>query len=114
MHTPAPALKTNWLMMHVIRMYARLLIGSLLSILFLSINNRKAQVLQKWYGSKNLKKDLLIASASVQGVERKDSQAFFQSKDTNFRSITETGLNFLNSIDNLSYQLIGLGFPLLT
>ena len=84
--------------------YANLLIGSLLSILLLilCIKNRKALLLQKGYGIKTLQKEPLIASASVRSVKRKDSQPFFQYKDTNFNFIIKTGLNFLDSIDNLS------------
>lgn len=119
MQTPAPlvpALKSNWLMMHVTVMmlsYASLLIGSLLSMLFLilTIKKKKAVIL---YGSTTLQRSPLIASTCFQMVEKKDSKAFVQNENTNFSTIIETRLNFLDSVDNLSYQSIGLGFPLLT
>jgi cytochrome c-type biogenesis protein CcsB len=120
MQTPSPlvpALKSNWLMMHVTVMmlsYASLLIGSLLSMLFLIITNKKMLVLQRSAGGKAFKNTPLIASAFYQIAESKDSQYLISYEDTNFRSVIETRLNFLDSVDNLSYQSIGFGFPLLT
>ena len=75
-----PALQSNWLMMHVSMMllsYATLIMGSLLSILFLIIS---------------------------------------RSEDIDFKgSSTEIGkLKLLQSLDNWSYRIIGLGFPFLT
>lgn len=84
-----PALRSNWLMMHVSIMmisYATLILGSLLSILFLIIsksnfskNNRQTKTIT------NITPILLLNRMSI-----------------------------LENIDNLSYRIIGLGFPLLT
>nr|QOS04658.1 c-type cytochrome synthesis protein [Sarcopeltis skottsbergii] len=93
-----PALRSNWLMMHVSIMmisYALLIIGSLLSILFLIIYK----------------------------VNLKNSNT--NNKRTNYRIQVSTNishnsalysrrLSILQIIDNLSYRIIGLGFPLLT
>jgi cytochrome c-type biogenesis protein CcsB len=120
MQTPSPlvpALKSNWLMMHVTVMmlsYASLLIGSLLSMLFLILTNKKMLFLQTSTGGKAFKNTSLIDSAFYQMAESKDSQFLIPYEDTNFRSVVETRLNFLDSVDNLSYQSIGFGFPLLT
>lgn len=80
-----PALRSNWLMMHVTIMmisYATLMIGSLLSILFLVISQNKTN------NDHNINNSSLI--------------------------LNNTKITLLDSIDNLSYRTIGLGFPLLT
>ena len=95
-----PALRSNWLMMHVTIMmisYATLMLGSLLSILFLVISQTNLLYQPKPYGTErnnfyNVNKNSLIFN-----------------QDQNKNKIT-----LLNSIDNLSYRTIGLGFPLLT
>ena len=114
-----PALKSNWLMMHVTVMmlsYASLLIGSLLSMLFLILTNKKRKtfVLQTSDSSKAFKNSPLIASAFFQKAKSKDSPFLIPYEATSFKSVKETRLNFLDSVDNLSYQSIGFGFPLLT
>jgi cytochrome c-type biogenesis protein CcsB len=85
-----PALQSNWLMMHVTVMilsYAALLLGSLLSMSF------------------------LIVTASKSSEATTD----FSGETTNG---TEHSLRSLNplafTLDNLSYRILGLGFPLLT
>lgn len=95
-----PALKSNWLMMHVSIMmfsYSTLIIGSLLSIVFLVLTKGK-QV--------NLKGSS-IGSITIQEVET------FRNVDSN-DGVVKGKLNLLESLDNLSYRIIGLGFPLLT
>jgi cytochrome c-type biogenesis protein CcsB len=98
-----PALKSNWLMMHVSIMmfsYSTLIIGSLLSIVFL-ILTRGRQV--------NLKGSS-IGNINIQGTNISDDLQFHESYD----GVLEKKLNLLESLDNLSYRIIGLGFPLLT
>ena len=87
-----PSLQSNWLMMHVSMMmvsYATLIIGSLLSILylaFISFSGQKNQVaLENSTGA-------LSASSSV----------------------TYSKLSLLQTVDIWSYRIIGLGFPFLT
>jgi cytochrome c-type biogenesis protein CcsB len=104
-----PALKSNWLMMHVSIMmfsYSTLIIGSLLSIVFLVLTQGK---------------QVALKGSSIGGVS--DLNASENNKDistnlyVNFRSsegILEKKLSLLESLDNLSYRIIGLGFPLLT
>nr|UAD87565.1 heme attachment to plastid cytochrome c [Gracilaria salicornia] len=80
-----PALRSNWLMMHVSIMmisYATLIIGSLLSILFLILHKIKNRI------NSNIESNYTIHHLSR--------------------------ITLLQSIDNLSYRIIGLGFPLLT
>nr|YP_009297011.1 cytochrome c biogenesis protein [Ceramium japonicum]AOM66354.1 cytochrome c biogenesis protein [Ceramium japonicum] len=90
-----PALRSNWLMMHVSVMmisYSTLIIGSLLSILFLIVSKGKNIELQGSSYNTKIKTNFIINS-----ISRKYNR-----------------LNLLESIDNLSYRVIGLGFPLLT
>jgi len=87
-----PALRSNWLIMHVTIMmvsYATLMLGSLLSILFLVLGEINI-------GKKRIKKS-------------NNPNVLIMKNHNNVAKIT-----LLESIDNLSYRTIGLGFPLLT
>nr|YP_009313462.1 Cytochrome c biogenesis protein ccs1 [Galaxaura rugosa]SCW21716.1 Cytochrome c biogenesis protein ccs1 [Galaxaura rugosa] len=95
-----PALHSNWLMMHVTIMmlsYSLLIMGSLLSILFLVITKGN----------------------NLNNNQNKTSNQIF---NNNSYILTENNIainslkrtNLLASLDNLSYRVIGLGFPLLT
>nr|YP_010199352.1 heme attachment to plastid cytochrome c [Gracilariopsis tenuifrons]UAD89210.1 heme attachment to plastid cytochrome c [Gracilariopsis tenuifrons] len=88
-----PALRSNWLMMHVSIMmlsYATLILGSLLSILFLILYKiRYRNLNQNLYNKRNT----ISSNYLIQKFNR---------------------IGLLESIDNLSYRIIGLGFPLLT
>jgi cytochrome c-type biogenesis protein CcsB len=103
-----PALKSNWLMMHVSIMmfsYSTLIIGSLLSIVFL-ILTRGRQI--------NLKGSS-VGNINAQGtiISEISSDSDLQVKES-YDGVLEKKLNLLESLDNLSYRIIGLGFPLLT
>ena len=100
-----PALQSNWLMMHVSMMmlsYATLIMGSLLCILFLVI-------------SKYQEVDLQIVDESTLPLynvmlDYYEAKLFSPSDE-----ISELGkLKLLQSLDNWSYRIIGLGFPFLT
>ena len=105
-----PALKSNWLMMHVTIMllsYATLLSGSLLSISFLVL---------KW-----MQESITISSSEVvlQNANIQLSNILFyffkDSKKLNSISLlTSKNFNFRQNLDNLSYRLIGIGFAFLT
>jgi cytochrome c-type biogenesis protein CcsB len=123
MQAPAPlvpALKSNWLMMHVTVMmlsYASLIIGSLLGIFFLFLyKSQKKNV--------TLKGNSYGTEFSANGIT---STAFYQTLPLeNYNNLladiqieekvsqSEGRLNLLESIDNLSYRTISFGFPLLT
>jgi cytochrome c-type biogenesis protein CcsB len=100
-----PALQSNWLMMHVSMMmlsYATLLIGSLLCILFLVI-------------SKYQEVDLKVideSSLPLYNVMVDYYEAKFFSPSNEFSELGK--LKLLQSLDNWSYRIIGLGFPFLT
>ena len=100
-----PALQSNWLMMHVSMMllsYGTLIMGSLLCILFLVISRFKDIDLKIVDNSSlplyNIMLDYYEAKLVAPSTE-----------------ISELGkIKLLQSIDNWSYRIIGLGFPFLT
>jgi cytochrome c-type biogenesis protein CcsB len=100
-----PALQSNWLMMHVSMMllsYGTLIIGSLLCILFLVISRYKDVDLKMMDDS-----SLPLYNIMLDYYEAK---LLAPSND-----ISELGkLKLLQSLDNWSYRIIGLGFPFLT
>ena len=100
-----PALQSNWLMMHVSMMmlsYATLIMGSLLCILFLVISKYQEVNLQLVDES-----SLPLYNVMLDYYETK----LFSPSD----KISELGrLKLLQSLDNWSYRIIGLGFPFLT
>ena len=100
-----PALQSNWLMMHVSMMllsYGTLIIGSLLCILFLVISRFKEVDLQVIDDS----------SLPLYNIMLDYYEAKLLSPSS---EISELGkLKLLQSLDNWSYRIIGLGFPFLT
>jgi cytochrome c-type biogenesis protein CcsB len=100
-----PALQSNWLMMHVSMMllsYATLIMGSLLCLLFLVI-------------SKNKDVDLKIIDDSSLPLYNIMLDYYEAKVLSPSNEISELGkLKLLQSIDNWSYRIIGLGFPFLT
>nr|AWI68314.1 heme attachment to plastid cytochrome c [Pediastrum duplex] len=136
-----PALQSNWLMMHVTVMilsYSALICGSLLSIAYLIItfnnnnnNNSKEKVL---YASDNIvsqseivKEQNLISNEVLNNSLNSSSPISTNSNvySLNFsNNLYTTNLNNINvvskkikladDLDNLSYRILGVGFPLLT
>nr|YP_009029234.1 heme attachment to plastid cytochrome c [Didymosphenia geminata]AGH28765.1 heme attachment to plastid cytochrome c [Didymosphenia geminata] len=100
-----PALQSNWLMMHVSMMllsYGTLIIGSLLCILFLVISRSKEV-------------DLKIIDESSLPLYNIMLDYYEAKLLTPSTEISELGkLKLLQSLDNWSYRIIGLGFPFLT
>ena len=100
-----PALQSNWLMMHVSMMllsYGTLIMGSLLCILFLVISKFKEVDFKIMDNS----------SLPLYNIMLDYYEAKLLSPST---EISELGkLKLLQSIDNWSYRIIGLGFPFLT
>ncbi len=100
-----PALQSNWLMMHVSMMllsYGTLIMGSLLCILFLVISR---------YKDVNLKviDDSSLPLYNIM-LDYYEAKLLLPSNE-----ISEIGkLKLLQSLDNWSYRIIGLGFPFLT
>ena len=85
-----PALKSNWLMMHVTVMilsYGALIFGSLLAIGFLMLTVR------------------------MPSVEFSGSKEASEPPDCGF---SPTKVAWAKTLDNVSYRLLGIGFPLLS
>jgi cytochrome c-type biogenesis protein CcsB len=87
-----PSLQSNWLMMHVSMMmvsYSTLILGSLLSILYLALNFF------------NSKKSLSVLNNTKNNISLNSS-------------INTSKISILETVDIWSYRIIGLGFPFLT
>jgi cytochrome c-type biogenesis protein CcsB len=112
-----PALQSNWLMMHVTVMilsYAALILGSLLSIGFLIISSTFDN--EKKYSTFSKFSETLSFPYGERGVQTTKSGVSFLSE------VPKGDVNYLQpyrfilakNLDNLSYRILGLGFPLLT
>ncbi|TYQ28128.1 c-type cytochrome biogenesis protein CcsB [Pseudanabaena sp. UWO311] len=133
-----PALKSNWLMMHVSVMllsYAALMTGSILAIAFLIVTRGQDVVLQGSSFGTNLR-----SIADVNNTNNPSSETFAAFAVESMGGILNSGnlqsansstltaeaiatqtkplslrrLTIGETLDNLSYRAIGLGFPLLT
>lgn len=136
-----PALKSNWLMMHVSVMmlsYSALMVGSLLAIAFLIVTRGQNIQLQgssfgnggyRSNGYKLLKTGELVTQPSTPPSENNGFSRFETNNNGNGIAVldvvkttplptTETlspqRLTLAETLDNISYRVIGLGFPLLT
>jgi cytochrome c-type biogenesis protein CcsB len=118
-----PALQSNWLMMHVTVMilsYAALIFGSLLSLAYLVLVYSKINIFkgyssflnqkikEKLFTKNNLDKSLTQPNEILQA---NTGILFNQPEiDENFDEINL----IIKNLDNLSYRILGIGFPLLT
>jgi len=120
-----PALKSNWLMMHVSVMmfsYSALMVGSLMAIAFLILTQGKEiQLRGSSVGTgayRNVKKlNLNYQKESVSFDREKSSgntAVLTQPIITEAISLSPERLSLIDTLDNISYRIIGLGFPLLT
>jgi cytochrome c-type biogenesis protein CcsB len=127
-----PALKSNWLMMHVSVMllsYAALMVGALLAIAFLVVTRGQAIELRGssvGTGSYRLRKagelvnpPLAMTSAQAETIAEAKAggnTAVLDAVATQPAALPLSPqlLNLADTLDNLSYRTIGLGFPLLT
>ena len=100
-----PALQSNWLMMHVSMMllsYGTLILGSLLCILFLVISGYKDINLKSIDQSPSFFYNVMVDYYEANVISSSSEVSDFGK------------LKLLQSIDNWSYRIIGLGFPFLT
>lgn len=127
-----PALKSNWLMMHVSVMllsYAALMVGAVLAIAFLFVTRgqsielrgssvgtggfRDARYRLKRSGEEVLPQPeappSVMASGTATAVLAAEPQAMTQAIP-----LSPQRLGLADTLDNISYRMIGLGFPLLT
>ena len=107
-----PALQSNWLMMHVSMMllsYATLIMGSLLCILFLVISKYKEIDFKLLNNS-----SLPLYNVMLDYYEANLLPSFTQSSASSSEISELAKLKLLQTLDNWSYRIIGLGFPFLT
>lgn len=124
-----PALKSNWLMMHVSVMmlsYATLMVGSLVAIAFLVVTWGKTVELKgNSIGSGGFRALAAKAKTNLGTVGEPNSTAAMDGSGgtavltpalaaTPLLSLGLQRLTLAETLDNLSYRMIGLGFPLLT
>ncbi len=120
-----PALKSNWLMMHVSVMmlsYATLMVGSLLAIAFLIVTKGNSVSLQgSSYGTGNerirqIRNHSEFSPTTVTSDQGNPKTAVLEKPETTTQQepLSPQRLNLAQTLDNLSYRVIGLGFPLLT
>ncbi len=137
-----PALKSNWLMMHVSVMmlsYAALMVGALLAIAFLVVvGGKNVELRGSSVGTGGYRQngyrlhraaDLVSqpqlsagesAMASLIQSNGKGKTAVLDlvtaqpSQTTPSETMTPQRLSLAETLDNISYRIIGLGFPLLT
>ncbi|RMF23962.1 MAG: c-type cytochrome biogenesis protein CcsB [Cyanobacteria bacterium J083] len=131
-----PALKSNWLMMHVSVMmlsYSTLMVGSALAIAFLIVTRGEAielkgssvgtgsyrQQLKDFSKEQNLNlanrvnyPTLKADNADYQGNTAVLTQE--NTVKTKNKQLSPQLLTLADTLDNISYRIIGLGFPLLT
>jgi cytochrome c-type biogenesis protein CcsB len=142
-----PALKSNWLMMHVSVMmlsYAALMVGSLVAIAFLIVTRAQDIQLQgssvgtggyRSNGYRLHKAGELVSQTQSQtqavaadnnGVVRRESNSNGKTAVLDLVTVPQSQtvataeplspqrLSLAETLDNISYRIIGLGFPLLT
>ena len=123
-----PALKSNWLMMHVSVMmlsYATLLVGSVLAIAFLFVTRGQEIELRGSSfggGGYRLTSSLATNNLAVDGVaplsigtnDLGQTAVLELPTMAATATLTPQRLSLADTLDNISYRIIGLGFPLLT
>jgi len=135
-----PALKSNWLMMHVSVMmlsYATLMVGSVLAIAFLVVTRGQPIELRGssvGTGGYRLKKRSSDSTEANKNLSASPSPSLTASTSGTSAAVlnlvappasSEVGasqspplspqrLTLADTLDNISYRIIGLGFPLLT
>jgi cytochrome c-type biogenesis protein CcsB len=123
-----PALKSNWLMMHVSVMmisYSALMVGSLLAIAFLVVTmGQSVELRGSSIGTGSYRPGQLLKQAAT--VQNNIQQPLEISTNSNVAvleavttlteniSLSPQRLSLADTLDNISYRIIGLGFPLLT
>jgi len=139
-----PALKSNWLMMHVSVMllsYSALMVGALIAIAFLivtrgqaielkgssvgtggfRVGSKASPVENRKYALKRADSALAIEGTSEQlrmsggGTAVLETAVLEAVKPaTAVATLSPQRLTLADTLDNISYRIIGLGFPLLT
>ena len=126
-----PALKSNWLMMHVSVMmlsYAALMVGALVAIAFLIISRGQDIQLRgssvgtgAYRHARELKvnnpSQPSMTTISLTSNNTESTTALLDPPPTKVKTLPTLSpqrLSLADILDNISYRMIGLGFPLLT
>lgn len=123
-----PALKSNWLMMHVSVMmlsYATLMVGSVLAIAFLvvtwgkPVNLRGSSIgtgsfRERATQSSQPKPEPGTPSPAFSAMNGSSTAVLEKPPLQNDSDLSLKRLDLAETLDNLSYRIIGLGFPLIT
>ena len=115
-----PALKSNWLMMHVSVMllsYSALMVGALVAIAFLVVTRGQAVELKGSSvgtgGFRDRKYSLKRAAEATEPIVASAGGTAVLEKPAK-QALSMQRLTLADTLDNISYRIIGLGFPLLT
>ena len=115
-----PALKSNWLMMHVSVMllsYSALMVGALVAIAVLVVTRGQAVELKGSSvgtgGFRDRKYTLKRAAEAAEPVMAGTGGTAVLEKPAKV-ALSMQRLTLADTLDNISYRIIGLGFPLLT
>jgi cytochrome c-type biogenesis protein CcsB len=125
-----PALKSNWLMMHVSVMmlsYATLMVGSVLAIAFLFVTRgQEIELRGSSFGgtgyrlTSSLATQNMAAAISTEPLTKSQTAELGNTAVLEMPTMAATAiltpqrLSLADTLDNISYRIIGLGFPLLT
>jgi cytochrome c-type biogenesis protein CcsB len=117
-----PALKSNWLMMHVSVMmlsYGTLLVGSMLAIGFLIVTRGQAIELRGssvGTGSYQVQRNpaATVLASTMGDIDGGGGTAVMTAPVSLAAALSPRRLTLADNLDNISYRIIGLGFPLLT
>lgn len=125
-----PALKSNWLMMHVSVMllsYSALMVGSMIAIAFLIVTRGQSVELKgssvgtggfrdRKYALKRADSALSAENLSPEplSISGGGTAVLERTKPTVTTALSPQRLTLADTLDNISYRIIGLGFPLLT
>ncbi len=119
-----PALKSNWLMMHVSVMMladATLMVGSLIAIAFLVVTRgREIELRGSSFGGNGYRSiDRSAAAPAVVPVALTAANSITTAvlempTMAATAALSPQRLSLADTLDNISYRIIGLGFPLLT
>lgn len=118
-----PALQSNWLMMHVTVMilsYGALICGSLLAIAFLVITGGKEMSLslrnrQNSIDTESLQNTTVNNVFISKEINTNNQKQLRENNKEELKKLLPKNLQKLaQTFDNLSYRILGIGFPLLT
>jgi cytochrome c-type biogenesis protein CcsB len=116
-----PALKSNWLMMHVSVMmlsYSALMVGSLLAIAFLVVTRgQNIELKGSSVGTGGYRRSQNLVSETPESAiadSNGGNTAVLSPALTTIATLSPQRLSLADTLDNISYRVIGLGFPLLT